>query len=73
MVFDQKSINQGRTIKIYGRNVDGTLTVTVDTEKLHLYSPGVTMTPGDAYDLTVRMRRALGQMHLAKQKETDHA
>ncbi len=73
MVFDQKLINQGKTIKIFGRNMNGTLTVTLDKDKLHLYSPGVTMTPGDAYDLTVRMQRALAQIHLAKQKETTHA
>lgn len=73
MEFETKRINRDKTIKIFGRNMDGTLTVTVDVEKLHLYSPGVTMTPEDAYDLTVRMQRALGEMHLAKQKETNHA
>jgi hypothetical protein len=73
MEFEKKYINQGKTIKLFGRNVDGTLTVTVNTEKLHLYSPGVTITPGDAYNLTVMMQRALGEMHLAKQKETNHA
>jgi hypothetical protein len=73
MEFETKRLNRGRTIKIFGRNTDGTLTVTVDTEKLHLYSPGITMTPGDAYNLTVMMQRALGEMHLAKNKEINHA
>jgi hypothetical protein len=70
--IDKKEINQGKTIKLYFGNQDGTLTVTVDAEKLHLYSPGMTLTLEDAYNLTVMMQRALGQMHLAKAKEINH-
>jgi hypothetical protein len=58
MEFERKQINQGKTVKIYGRNVDGTLTVTVDARTVHLYSPGVTMTSQDAVTLLSMIRTA---------------
>jgi hypothetical protein len=64
--IERKEINQGKAIKLYGRNQDGTLTVTVNVDGLHLYSPGMTLTLEDAYNLTVMMQRAMGQMHMQR-------
>jgi hypothetical protein len=64
--IEQKKINQGKAIKIYGRNQDGTLTVTVNVDGFHLYSPGVTLTLEDAYNLTGRMQEAVAEMDLVR-------
>lgn len=70
MEFERKQINQGKTIKLFGRNVDGTLTVTINAENVHLYSPGMTLTRDDAYNLTVMVQRAMAELHL---KTNSHA
>lgn len=71
MVFETKRLNQGKTVKLYGRNVDGTLTVTVDASTVHLYSPGMTMTRNDAFTLTRMIKTA--QQELFDPKEMSNA
>lgn len=59
MEFEKRLINQGKTVKLFGRNQDGTLTVTINVETVHIYSPGMTLTQGDARQLVDRMSDAM--------------
>ena len=71
MEFERKLINQGKTVKLYGRNVDGTLTVTVDASTVHLYSPGMTLTRDDTFTLLRMIKTA--QQELFDPKEMSNA
>lgn len=63
MVFDRRDISRGQVVKIYGRSdKQGTLTVTVDREKVHLYSPGLNLSIADMNRLTEAIGNAIAHV-----------
>lgn len=63
MVFDRRDMLRGQVVKIYGRNAkQGTLTVTVDREKVHLYSPGLNLSIADMNRLTEAIGNAIAHV-----------